>query len=82
MEQSFNLKTLDEYKNFIVDVKSKINYAQSKIAITLNSALVMFYWELGEMISAKQKETAWGSKFIVSTAELNSAVFRKKYYEL
>jgi hypothetical protein len=69
MEQSLNLKTLDEYKNFIVDVKSKINYSQTKIASTVNSALLMFYWELGKMISLKQKETAWGSKFIEQMAQ-------------
>ena len=68
MEQSLNLKTLDEYKSFIIDVKSKINYSQMKIAITVNSALIMFYWELGEMISTKQKETQWGSKFIEQIA--------------
>jgi hypothetical protein len=28
----------------------------------------MFYWELGEMISLKQKKTRWGSKFIEQIA--------------
>ena len=68
MEQSLNLKMLDAYKSFIIDVKSKINYSQTKIAITANSALILFYWELGEMISLKQKETKWGAKFIEQMA--------------
>jgi len=59
-----NLNTTKEYKNFIIELKSKISHSQIKIASTVNSALIMFYWELGEMIYLKQKETKWGSKFI------------------
>ncbi len=61
--------TTEEYKEFIIDIKSKIKYSQIKIATTVNSALIMFYWELGEMISIKQKETKWGSKFIEQMAK-------------
>lgn len=63
-----NLNSTDEYKNFIIDIKSKIKYSQTKIVSTLNTAFIMFYWELGEMISTKQKETKWGSKFIEQMA--------------
>ena len=52
-----NINTTIEYKDFIVDIKSKIIDSQNKIASTVNSALIVFYWELGEMISLKQKET-------------------------
>lgn len=58
-----------EYKDFIVNLKSKIQSSQLKIATTLNSALLLFYWELGEMISYKQKEAKWGSKFIEQIAK-------------
>ncbi len=68
MNKPTNINTTNEYKTFITDIKSKINYTQIKIASTVNSALLMFYWELGEMISLKQKETKWGSKFIEQMA--------------
>ncbi len=64
-----NLNTTKEYKNFIIEIKSKISHSQIKIALTVNSALIMFYWELGEMIFLKQKETKWGSKFIEMMAK-------------
>jgi predicted nuclease of restriction endonuclease-like (RecB) superfamily len=51
-----------EYKNWLVALKSKIRSTQIKAAIAVNSALIVFYWELGKMISEKQ--TAWGSKFL------------------
>ena len=63
-----NIDTTEKYKTFITDIKSKITLSQIKIASTVNSALLVFYWELGEMISLKQKETQWGSKFIEQMA--------------
>ncbi|MEA3498104.1 MAG: PDDEXK nuclease domain-containing protein [Campylobacterota bacterium] len=68
MNKQININTTNEYKTFITDIKSKINYSQIKIASTVNSALLIFYWELGELISLKQKETKWGSKFIEQMA--------------
>lgn len=64
MNKPTNINTTNEYKIFIIDIKSKITHSQIKIASTVNSAFLMFYWELGEMISSKQKKTKWGSKFI------------------
>jgi predicted nuclease of restriction endonuclease-like (RecB) superfamily len=63
-----NIATTNEYKEFITDIKSKITKSQVKIASTVNSAFLVFYWELGKMISVKQKETKWGSKFIEQMA--------------
>ena len=66
---TLNINTTNEYKTFITDIKSKITQSQIKIASTVNSALLIFYWELGEMISLKQKETKWGSKFVEQMAK-------------
>lgn len=63
-----NINNTNEYKKFIIDIKYKIQHSQIKIASTVNSAFIMFYWELGEMICLKQKETKWGSKFIEQMA--------------
>ena len=67
--KQLTFNTTKEYKNFIIEIKSKISHSQIKIASAVNSALIMFYWELGGMISLKQKETAWGSKFIEQMAK-------------
>ncbi|QOY51926.1 hypothetical protein [Candidatus Sulfurimonas baltica] len=45
MNKPTNINTTKEYKAFIIDIKSKINYSQTKIASTVNSALLMFCWE-------------------------------------
>ncbi len=67
--KNVTILTTNEYKSFITDIKSKISHTQIEIASKVNSALLMFYWELGEMIFLKQKETKWGSKFIEQMAK-------------
>lgn len=52
----------DDYKKWIVEIKSKIRSAQMKAALSVNAALIEFYWYLGKMISEKQ--TTWGSNFL------------------
>lgn len=56
-----------DYKNWLVDLKSKIRSSQIKAAVTVNSALIAFYWDLGKMIS--EKENTWGSKLIEQVAK-------------
>lgn len=58
----------NEYKSFIVEVANKIKQTQTKLAISVNSGLLSFYFELGQMISSKQRHTKWGSKFIENMA--------------
>ncbi|MDR2728890.1 MAG: DUF1016 N-terminal domain-containing protein, partial [Chitinispirillales bacterium] len=53
-----------EYKQWLIDLKSRIRQSQIKAAIAVNSALIEFYWDLGEMIAEKQ--TDWGSKFLAT----------------
>ncbi|WPR71982.1 PDDEXK nuclease domain-containing protein [Flavobacterium sp. NG2] len=56
-----------EYSNWIVELKSKVRSSQIKAALAVNSALIHFYWELGNMIA--EKENVWGSKLIEQVAK-------------
>ena len=51
------------YKNWIVDLKSKIRQSQIKAAIKVNSALLELYWEMGKEISERNFENTYGSGF-------------------
>jgi len=55
------------YKNWLVELKSKVRSSQIKAAIAVNSALIEFYWELGKMIA--EKENVWGSKLVQQVAK-------------
>ena len=56
-----NLQNTD-YKDWLVELKSKIRSVQLKAAVAVNSALIEFYWDLGKMIF--DKKTIWGGKFV------------------
>lgn len=52
------------YKNWLIELKSKIQQSQIKAALAVNSQLIMLYWELGSQIVEKQETAKWGSGFI------------------
>jgi len=78
MNNNIQIELSKEYKSFILEIKNKIKSSQTNIAIVANSSLLFFYWELGEMISKKQMQTKWGSKFI----EQMSVDLRKEFPNL
>ncbi|MFV0554002.1 MAG: YhcG family protein [Mangrovibacterium sp.] len=45
-------------------MKSKIQSARVKVALSINSQLLELYWEIGKDILERQQEKRWGSKFI------------------
>lgn len=54
----------NDYKNWLVELKSTIQQRQIKAAIAVNTELIKLYWELGKQIVKKQDNTNWGSGFI------------------
>lgn len=53
-----------EYKNWISELKLKVRSAQIKAAIAVNKELILFYWDLGNMLSEKIKTSNWGDKVL------------------
>ena len=53
----------NEYKQWLLDLKSRIRQSQIKAAVKVNTGLLLLYWDLGQDIVARQMETAWGSGF-------------------
>jgi len=56
-------KTNNEYRQWLIDLKTKIRQSQIKAAVRVNEELLRLYWNLGQDIVVRQMETAWGSKF-------------------
>lgn len=57
------------YKKFITSLKAKIRSAQVRASVTVNSALIKLYWEIGKEIVEKQKVESWGSKVLEKLAK-------------
>lgn len=52
------------YSNWLNELKAKVRSAQLKAAVSVNAAMLEFYWELGADIVKKQKTAKWGSGFL------------------
>lgn len=58
------LSILDkDYQNWIKNLKTRFKQSQIKAAISVNSALLEFYFELGKQISQTSFKTEYGGKF-------------------
>jgi len=53
-----------EYRNWLHDLKQQIKTGQVKAALSVNSQMIMLYWDLGRQIVDKQEKAQWGSGFI------------------
>ena len=59
--------TLDkDYVKFLADIKTRIRSAQTRAALSVNSELVLLYWQIGNDILERQDEQGWGAKVIAS----------------
>ncbi len=58
------LKTT-EYREFIREIKSRIQSAQLKAAVSVNQELLRLYWDLADRIIARQKASEWGDGILV-----------------
>jgi predicted nuclease of restriction endonuclease-like (RecB) superfamily len=52
------------YKEFLKEVKSKIQYAQTKAVIAVNQELLYLYWDIGNEIIRRQTKANWGDSVI------------------
>ncbi len=61
-------KTVD-YQTFIITLKNKVQAVQIKSARAVNTELLNLYWEIGQMITEKQKNSGWGDAVIKQIAK-------------
>jgi len=63
------------YVKWVTELKSKFRKTQLKAAVTVNTALVSFYWDLGADMVEKQKSAPWGSGFLQQLSKDLTAEF-------
>jgi predicted nuclease of restriction endonuclease-like (RecB) superfamily len=55
---------LSDYRDWLSGLKQQIKQGQIKAALSVNSQMIMLYWDLGRQITEKQENAKWGSSFI------------------
>jgi predicted nuclease of restriction endonuclease-like (RecB) superfamily len=58
-----------EYIKWISHLKSKVYSAQIKASVVLNKELIIFYWELGELITIRLEQSDWGDKVLENVSK-------------
>ncbi len=66
MKKTEVLHSNKEYLSIIADIKQKIKNAQYRSILSVNSEMVLLYWQIGNIINSK---AFWGSKFIDNLAK-------------
>ena len=57
------------YYDLLARLKSQIETAQVRAALSVNRELVLLYWGIGKEILSRQKEEGWGTGVIVRLAK-------------
>jgi predicted nuclease of restriction endonuclease-like (RecB) superfamily len=60
---------LNDYISFFSDIKLKIREAQIKATLSANAQMIQMYWDIGKMISEKQKVEGWGKNVIAKLSQ-------------
>ncbi|MGL6076771.1 MAG: PDDEXK nuclease domain-containing protein [Fimbriiglobus sp.] len=55
---------IDAYAALLIDVKTRIQHAQTRAVLAVNAELVRLYWDIGRALDAKQAEEGWGAGVI------------------
>ena len=77
------LMGLPTYIRFLDQLKKKVQQAQLKAALAVNSKLIVLYWEIGKAIVEKQEQEGWETLVIenyVTTYKMLSLGF-KNFHE-
>ncbi len=55
---------LNEYKEFLIEIKNKIRLAQYEALKKVNHTLLELYWDIGKSIVEKQNKLGWGKSVV------------------
>ncbi len=52
------------YQSLLNDIRSAIHKAQLRAALSVNTEMILLYWETGKKIAERQAQEGWSSKVI------------------
>ncbi len=52
------------YPGLLAEIKQRIQSAQTRAMLGVNAELIRLYWEIGQMLDARQESEGWGSAVI------------------
>lgn len=62
--RSSNSLISKEYVTVLREIQKRIQTERLRIVMTANSAMILLYWDIGQIILERQKSEGWGAKVI------------------
>ena len=67
--QNGNATPRTVFAKLLAEVKGRIQEAQTRAVVAVNSELVRLYWDIGRMIAGRQRREGWGAAVIPRLAK-------------
>ncbi|MBI2337533.1 MAG: DUF1016 domain-containing protein [Deltaproteobacteria bacterium] len=61
--------SMSDYAAFVKDIKERIRSAQYEALKAVNKELINLYWDIGRMITERQKRHSWGDSIVKNLAK-------------
>lgn len=62
-------KSPQDFSTLLKEIKTRIQQAQTRAVLSVNSELIRLYWDVGRTIDQRQKNEGWGSHVIPKLAK-------------
>ena len=53
-----------DYATLLADLKQRISNERLRVVLSANAAMVLLYWDIGQVILKRQAKEGWGAKVI------------------
>ncbi len=63
------MNTLPAYSGLLAEIKDRIQTAQTRAVQAVNTALIHLYWQIGQLLAARQIQEGWGAGVIPRLAQ-------------
>jgi predicted nuclease of restriction endonuclease-like (RecB) superfamily len=72
-----------DYQAFLQSIKTRVQQAQLKAVVAVNTELIVLYWQIGKQILDRQEKEGWGTKVIDRlSADLHAAFPQMKGFSI
>ena len=63
------MSDLTEYSGLLAEIKTRIQTAQTRAVLAVNAELIRLYWQIGQLLDARQQSKGWGAGVIPKLAQ-------------
>ncbi len=58
-----------DYQTTLTDLKQRIAHERLRVTLSANAAMVLLYWDIGQVILERQEQQGWGARIIDRLSE-------------